>query len=158
MKTILELHREIQFKSAVWGRITSGENCMNEYVKYDNYGKPYIEVMGHIHKSIIINPDGTCKTVIRGDAVDALAKYEREAFRKECKEIKTKTISSIENGDTVSCIDCEKDILLDGKTMIFDAEKEYISCPHCGGKRDIHDYNSERLLYTATLATLSVLK
>lgn len=44
-------------------------------------------------------------------------------------------------GDTVKCIDCGNPIMLDDKTFIFDCEAEYIYCPHCKSKKDVHIYH-----------------
>ncbi len=54
-------------------------------------------------------------------------------------------ISEIKKGDTVKCLRCGSDIKLDNETFIFDADAEYIYCPHCKLKIDVQAYHLSNL-------------
>jgi DNA-directed RNA polymerase subunit RPC12/RpoP len=45
----------------------------------------------------------------------------------------------IKIGDTLKCVDCGKDFVLE--QVKFDGNGEYIVCPHCDKKRDIQKYH-----------------
>lgn len=48
-------------------------------------------------------------------------------------------LASISHGDTLNCIFCHKDFILD--KVNFDFVKEYITCPHCKKTADIQSYH-----------------
>ena len=43
-------------------------------------------------------------------------------------------------GMKVKCFKCGKPILLTRETFTFDHIAEYVKCPECGDKRDVHAY------------------
>ena len=53
----------------------------------------------------------------------------------------------IRRGQTVKCLHCDKDILLDENTFVLDCVAEYIICPHCGEKDDVQKYLATPIPY-----------
>jgi ribosomal protein S27E len=51
---------------------------------------------------------------------------------------KEKKITKIKVGDTLKCIDCEREFTLE--KIIFDEFGEYIICPHCNNVSDLMEY------------------
>jgi DNA-directed RNA polymerase subunit RPC12/RpoP len=60
---------------------------------------------------------------------------------KMCKFLANRGISSIEHGDKIICLNCDKEILVNEKTFMLGVDGEYIVCPHCNSGYDVQIYH-----------------
>ena len=56
-------------------------------------------------------------------------------------------IEQIRHGDKIKCLNCEKPILINAKTLKFDDIGEYIVCPNCNKcyNVDFYHYRGEKI-------------
>lgn len=124
------------------------DNCQNKVDKSDKYCRFCGSKFTEKKTEYDINP----KELLRKLLAKKYNEEKAEIIIKNIEKISVsidekKGISKIEIGDTIKCIDCGKAITLDGNTLIFDEEAEYIYCPNCGAKKDVQIYhiNGEKL-------------